>query len=141
MTRQIRLIAFTLAALTLCSSTILVVWDIHPQLFPPHAHDYLSSFSLGIIAIAWLVWQIGRKGSGFNLLRAVLLAAAFLLWAANQFWPGVPRATLYNDLAVALFVIDVFLSINSGAGGSLTVDETDRQSKEQRPAGINGHAD
>lgn len=40
-----------------------------------------------------------------------LLAAAFLLWAASQFWPEAARATLYNDLAVALFVVDVFFVI------------------------------
>ncbi len=42
------------------------------------------------------------------MFKAVLLAAAFLFWAANQFWPEAARATLYNDLAVALFVLDVF---------------------------------
>jgi hypothetical protein len=41
----------------------------------------------------------------------MLLAAAFLFWSANQFWPESPRATLFNDLAVALFVIDVWLAI------------------------------
>ena len=40
-----------------------------------------------------------------------MLAAAFLFWAANQFWPDVPQATLFNDLAVALFVIDVWLTM------------------------------
>jgi hypothetical protein len=35
-----------------------------------------------------------------------------LFWAANQLWPGSLRqATLCNDIAIALFVIDVFLTI------------------------------
>jgi hypothetical protein len=38
-----------------------------------------------------------------------MLAIAFLCWAANQLWPGLRRATLFNDIAIALFVLDVFL--------------------------------
>jgi hypothetical protein len=32
-------------------------------------------------------------------------------WAANQLWPDLPQATLFNDIAIALFVLDVFLVI------------------------------
>jgi hypothetical protein len=45
------------------------------------------------------------------VFKAILLALAFLFWAANQFWPESPRSTLYNDLAIALFVLDVFFVI------------------------------
>ncbi len=38
-----------------------------------------------------------------------MLAVAFLFWAANQLWPNLPQATLFNDVAIALFVLDVFL--------------------------------
>jgi hypothetical protein len=38
-----------------------------------------------------------------------MLAAAFLCWAANQLWPDRREATLLNDIAIALFVLDVFL--------------------------------
>jgi len=41
--------------------------------------------------------------------KAIMLAAAFLFWAANQLWPALPQATLFNDIAIALFVLDVFL--------------------------------
>ena len=40
-----------------------------------------------------------------------LLTAAFLFWATNQFWPEHTLATLFNDVAVALFVLDVCLAI------------------------------
>jgi len=132
MTRQIALIAFALAVLTLGSSALLVVWDIHPQLFPSHAHDYLAAFSLGVIAIAWIVWQAARKASGPDWLKALLLAAAFVFWGANQFWPDSPSATLYNDLAVGLFVLDVFLSMAGGAGGTLANSGRPRQSAENK---------
>jgi len=37
------------------------------------------------------------------------IGAAFLFRAANQFWPDSKQATLWNDVAIALFVLDVFL--------------------------------
>jgi hypothetical protein len=45
------------------------------------------------------------------LCKAALLAAAFGAWSANQLWPTIPQATALNDLAIALFVLDVFLVI------------------------------
>ena len=40
-----------------------------------------------------------------------MLAAAFLFWAGNQLWPDARCAVLLNDIAIALFVLDVFLVI------------------------------
>jgi hypothetical protein len=82
-------------------------------LFNKAAHDYLSAFALAGIAVAWFLWKIARGGSAGDLLRAALLAAPFLFWAANQFWPNSLKAALFNDLAVGLFVVDVFLSIQA----------------------------
>jgi hypothetical protein len=38
-----------------------------------------------------------------------MLAVAFLFWAANQVWPNPRQAMIFNDVAIALFVLDVFL--------------------------------
>ncbi len=100
-----------LAVLTLVSVFVLLVWDAAPALFPPHAHDWLGAAPLALIAVAYLVYQSIRRPGPQELFKAVLLAIAFLLWAANQLWPASPRANLYNDLAIALFVLDVFFVI------------------------------
>jgi Flp pilus assembly protein protease CpaA len=42
-------------------------------------------------------------------MKAVMLAVAFLFWAVNQLWPDLRQATFFNDIAIALFVLDVFL--------------------------------
>jgi hypothetical protein len=102
-------VAVTLGVTTLVSSAALLLWDAIPGLFPARAHDYLSAFALGIIAVAWLVWQIVRRPAPMEFVKAALLASAFLFWAANQLWPNLKQATLFNDIAVALFVLDVFL--------------------------------
>src|SRR5215469_7744193 len=87
--------------LTLVSVLLLVAWDDYPRAFPARA--------LALIAVTYLLYQAVRRPRPAELLKAMLLAAAFLLWAANQFRPLASAATLCNDLAIALFVLDVFL--------------------------------
>ena len=111
MSRPGALTAIGFAISSLASAAVLLLWNLRPQMFPPHAHDYLGGFALGVIALAWLLWQASRRSSTMDWVRAILLASAFLFWAANQFWPDVRQATLFNDLAVGLFVLDVFLSM------------------------------
>jgi uncharacterized membrane protein len=97
-----------LGVLTLFSVVLLLAWDVFPGLFASGAHSLLGALPLALIALAYLVYQTVRRPERAEAFKAVLLAIAFLFWAANQFWPESPRATLYNDLAIALFVLDVF---------------------------------
>jgi len=64
---------------------------------------------LALVAVTLLAYQAYRRPSGKEFLRAALLAAAFGFWAINQALPNLAQATLFNDLAITLFVIDVFL--------------------------------
>ena len=95
--------------ITLASVGVLLAWDAAPQLFPARAHDILGAFPLAMIAVAYMLYQSAHRPPARELLKAILLAIAFLFWAANQLWPESPRTTLYNDIAIALFVLDVFL--------------------------------
>jgi hypothetical protein len=98
-----------LGGMTLAGVVVLLVWDVRPDFFKPQAHDWLAAFPLALIAVAYLAYQTVRRPAPAEMLKAILLAVAFLLWAANQFWPNLRQATLFNDLAIALFVLDVFL--------------------------------
>ena len=109
--RAHRALPLLLAVLTLVTVMVLLVWDAAPGLFPAKAHDWLGALPLALIAVAYLVYQTIRRPGPQELFKAALLAIAFLLWAANQLWPTSPRANLYNDLAIALFVLDVFFVI------------------------------
>ncbi len=109
--RSKRLIAATLGTVTLASVAALLAWDAFPGLFPSGSHEVLAAFSLAMIALAYLVYQISHRPPAMELLKAIMLAVAFLFWAANQFWPNLPQAGLFNDIAIALFVLDVFLVI------------------------------
>ena len=97
---------------------VLLVWDADPRILPARAHDFLGAFPLAMIAIAYLVYQAAHRPALTELVKAILLAAAFLFWAANQLWPDLRQATLFNDIAIALFVFDVFLVIVGGPSTS-----------------------
>jgi hypothetical protein len=123
-----RLVPLILGIATLAGVVLLFVEDAAPRLFPAGSHDSLAAFSLAAIACAYLVFQLARHrsvGSAAELAKAILLAAAFLFWAANQFWPKIPEASLFNDVAIGLFVLDVFLVIAGwppGASASVLDD-------------------
>jgi len=100
-----------LGVISLAAVAALLAWDAMPSVFPPKAHDVLGALPLALIAFAYLAYQAGRRPEPLELLKAIMLALAFLFWAANQLWPEIPQATLFNDVAIALFVVDVFLVI------------------------------
>ena len=108
--RAHRAMSLVLGALTLVSLGLLLAWNVNPKFFPIRAHGFLAAFPLAMIAIAYLLYQSARRPSAKELLKAMMLAVAFLFWAANQLWPDLPQATLFN-IAIALFVLDVFLVI------------------------------
>jgi hypothetical protein len=64
-----------------------------------------------MIALAYLIYQLKRRPAPAETVKTILLAAAFLFWAANQYWPSLPQSGLFNDVAIGLFVLDAFLVI------------------------------
>jgi hypothetical protein len=108
---SLRTIPPTVAALTVLTLVPLLIWDASPQVFPDRAHDALAALPLALIGVACLLHSLVRRSPLPDLLKSCALAAAFFFWAANQLWPEHPRATVFNDIAVALFVVDVFLAI------------------------------
>ena len=112
-------VPMVLGVIALASVGALAAWNFFPALFPPHAHELLGAFPLGVIAFAYLAHQVVvRRSERKDLAKAILLAIAFLSWAANQLWPDLPQAGLFNDAAIALFVLDVFLAMIGRSPGS-----------------------
>jgi hypothetical protein len=85
---------------------------------PERRPSAAGSSPLALIAIALLIYQVARRPPRFELLRALIVVAAFVCWAANQLFPEIPQALLLNDVAIALFVLDVFLLIVSAPPAS-----------------------
>ncbi len=109
--RAHRGLAAVLGIVTLASVVVLFVWNAAPRFFPARTHDFVGAFSLAMIAVAYLVYQSARRPPAQEFAKVLMLAAAFLFWAANQLWPNARCAVLLNDIAIALFVLDVFLVI------------------------------
>jgi hypothetical protein len=84
------------------SSALRCCWygDVLPALDPAKAHDFLAALPLAMIACACLVYEAVRRPSRSELVRAVLLAGAFLFWSANRLWPTLRQAILFNDIAL-----------------------------------------
>lgn len=116
-----RSVPVLLGFFALASTLALFVWDGDPHLFPARTHDSIEAFSLAMIAVAYLVYQVLRRTRGVELVKSILLAAAFFFWAENQIARNPRVATACNDLAIALFVLDVFLVM---AGVPPTADES-----------------
>lgn len=110
---SLRSAPFILCIVTLVSVVVLLISDSLPGLFPPRAHDYLAAFPLAMIACACLIYEAIRCPAPSEIVKAILLALAFLFWSANQFWPTLRQATLFNDIAIGLFVFDVFLAMTT----------------------------
>ncbi len=112
------LLSLILGIVTLADVVLLLVQDTNPSFFPPSSHGILAAFALAMIALAYLIFQSTKRPSPIELAKAILLAAAFVFWAANQFWPDCPQAGLFNDIAIGLFVLDIFLVISGLPGAS-----------------------
>jgi hypothetical protein len=103
-----RLFPLTLGFVSLLLAVPLLLQDAWPRAFSARAHALLGALPLALIAVAYLIFQFRRRPGREELFKAVLLSIAFFFWAANQYWADSRFATLFNDIAIALFVLDVF---------------------------------
>ena len=107
--RAHRAVPLILGVLTLAGVVGLFIWDAFPARFPARAHDLLGALPFALIALAYLVYQSAHRSPFREWVKVIILAAAFFFWAANQLWPDLRQAVLFNDIAIGLFVLDVFL--------------------------------
>jgi len=107
--RAHRALSVILGSLTLLAVGIVLLGDAWPRLLPGKTHDIFAAISLALIAVAHLMYQAAHRPPWREWIKAIMLALAFFFWAANQVWPNPHQAVIFNDLAIALFVLDVFL--------------------------------
>jgi len=109
--RPHRIFSAILGVVALASVAVLLAWGAFRRLVSPKSHNFLGAFPLAMIAFAYIVYQGARRPARKEFAKAIMLAVAFLFWAANQLLPNYRQATLFNDIAIALFVLDVLLVI------------------------------
>ena len=111
--RANRAASVTLAIFALAGSGILFIWDAFSRRLSGTIHAFLAALPLVMIAVAYLVYQGAFRRPVREWINTAILATAFLFWAANQLWPDLHQAIIFNDIAIGLFIVDVFLVIIS----------------------------
>jgi hypothetical protein len=104
-----RIVTGLLLAFAVVSSVVLLVLDASRGFREGDARRVVSALPLIAIALACLAFHATWTPQPLDLLKRVLLSAAFLFWAANQLFPTTGWAPVANDVAIALFVLDLAL--------------------------------
>jgi hypothetical protein len=137
--------AVAVAALMMVSALALLVWNAFPQFFPPEAHLTLGAIPLVLAAIAAVLYQAIKRPSALEVFKVAVVAAAFLCWAVNQALGQSPRALFFNDVAIALFALDVFLNVVFGPprtrSGAVSESGATQQITSARPDEVESAAD
>jgi hypothetical protein len=105
----VRIVTILLLLLALLSSVVLLILDISEGFRTGDARRVVSALPLIAIALACLAFHATWTPEPLDLVKRVLLSAAFLFWAATQLFPTAGWAPIANDLAIGLFVLDLAL--------------------------------
>jgi hypothetical protein len=77
----------------------------------PEVHGWLSSFPLAVAGVSYILLQFRLKPPLRTLLKRLLLASAFLMWAVDQLLPAGRFAVFLGDAVIAAYVVDLFWMI------------------------------
>jgi hypothetical protein len=112
------MIALALAGILLLASLPFV---------PARMHRYLSSVPLAMAGIGYAILQLRIRPPRGTLLKRLLLAATFVIWAVNQLMPSGRPAMIIGDAVIAAYVLDLYWLIQEQlAAVNSTSDSDDR---------------
>jgi uncharacterized membrane protein HdeD (DUF308 family) len=97
-----------LARLSLLAAGILLLAN---QFVERGTHAWLSFFPLALAGFGYALLQIQLKPPRRTLLKRLLLALAFILWAIDQLLPEGRVAVFIGDCVIAAYVVDLFWMI------------------------------
>lgn len=96
-----------LAKCALLGSVLLLISNL-PITSARASNPWLSSLPLAFIGVAYAVLQIRLKPDTATLIKRLILAGAFILWAIDQVLPMGRLATFIGDAVIAAYVVDLF---------------------------------
>jgi hypothetical protein len=100
--------SFLVSILAKCSLLGAGVLLVANQFVPAEVHPFLSSFPLAIAGLGYTLLQVHLKPPRLILLKRLVLAAAFLLWAVVQLLSPGRLAVFLGDAVIAAYVLDLF---------------------------------
>jgi hypothetical protein len=71
-------------------------------------HNYLSAAPLTLAGVGYAVLQLRLRPARGTLLKRLMLAATFVLWAVDQLLPPGRVATVVGDVVIAAYVLDLY---------------------------------
>jgi hypothetical protein len=95
-----------LMMMALALAGVLLFSDL-PRL-PNRLHAFLSSSPLAIAGVGYAILQLLTRPPLEKLLKRLLLAATFVLWAIDQLLPAGKVATFVSDIVIAAYVLDLY---------------------------------
>ncbi len=105
MIRTLRWAVIALAAMALVGSIVLLASDMQLGMkFPASA---ISAAPLLLIGLSFLIAQPMLRPRRTELLKNVLLAAAFILWGIVQLMAQNRLSRSLGDVVIALYVLDL----------------------------------
>lgn len=107
------LIAF-LAWCSLIAAAILLI--VNPFLRAGE-HAYISSLPLALAGLGYSALQFRLKPSPRLMMKRLLLAGAFLLWAVVQLLPPGKLNVFLGDAVIAAYVLDLFWMMQDQRSG------------------------
>jgi hypothetical protein len=105
-----------LPALSVILAGILLASNL--PFVPGGMHAYLSAAPLALAGIGYAVLQIRKRPPRSTLLKRLLLAATFILWAVDQLLPPGRMATVIGDVVIAAYVLDLYWLIQEQTTGT-----------------------
>ncbi len=93
--------------LALSSGALLLFTDLPWPVLHPLAHAPASAVPLLFIGLASLGFQFVVRPKRLDLLKALIVSAAFLFWGIDQLLPTGGIATTLGDVVIVLFVLDL----------------------------------
>jgi hypothetical protein len=93
-------------AIALTVAGILLLSNLPPV--SEKLHVYLSALPLAMAGIGYAILQIHVAPPLGTLLKRLLLAATFVMWAVDQLLPLGRLATVIGDLVIAFYILDLF---------------------------------
>lgn len=75
---------------------------------PIPLHAYLSALPLALAGLAYAMLQIRMRPARETLLKRLLLAATFMIWAVDQLLSSGWAAAFIGDVVIAAYVLDLY---------------------------------
>jgi len=108
---KISSLASVIARTAVACSVVLLIANA-PFTSARAENPWLSALPLALVGVAFAALQISLKPDRGTLLKRLLLAAAFVLWAVDQVLPAGRVATLIGDIVISAYVLDLFWMID-----------------------------